>query len=275
MRLRRWITAFLDLITVVFLAGTVAVIAFVVLLIDDPQSALNPYPPPTIPALAILPSLTPTATPSNTPPASLTPTPTPTLTPSITPTPSHTPTLTATNTVSPTPVLPGATALGPRGTDTPAPAATTRAPLDDGSGLVVPGTDGEAAPVRTPLPLPTRSAFPFTTSEVTYQANENAEGCAWVSVAGMVSGLRGEPLVGLAIEIRGANFNQVQFSGAATHLGPAGFEFQVGTGPDATNYTLQLLGPGGNPVSDTVTVRTGDTCEANVAVIEFVQNHAY
>ncbi len=265
----------MDLITVVFLTGTVAVIAFVVLLIDDPQSALNPYPPPTIPALAILPTLTPTATPTDTPPASPTPTPTPTLTPSITPTPSHTPTPTPTNTVSPTPVLPGATALGPRGTDTPAPAATTRAPLDDGSGIAVPGTGGGAVPVRTLLPQPTRSAFPFTTMDVIYQANENDDGCAWLSVAGIVRGLRGEPLAGMAIEIRGANFNQVQFSGAASRFGPAGFEFQVGTGPGAADYTLRLLGPAGNPVSDAVTVRTGDTCESNVAVIEFVQNHAY
>ena len=107
-----------------------------------------------------------------------------------------------------------------------------------------------------------------------YQANENDDGCAWLSVAGIVRGCAGnrwrhgdrDP---------GRELQPGAVSGAASRFGPAGSEFQVGTGPGAADYTLRLLGPAGNPVSDAVTVRTGDTCESNVAVIEFVQNHAY
>lgn len=268
-------TVLLDLITVAFLAGTVAAIAFVVLVFNDPQGALNPFPPPTIPPLAFLPTFTPTATPTITPSASVTPAPSATPTPSITPTPSGTPTPTATETVSPTPVLPGATPFGPQSTATPG--STSPAdlplddlPLDDGSGNTVSGE-----PIRTPVPQPTRSEYPFTASEAQYEANANEDGCTWLSVAGSVSDLRGDPLPGLAVQIQGPDFNQVQFAGSASAWGAAGFEFRVGTGPDTGEYTLQLLGATGGPVSDVVTVETGDTCDTNVAVIAFVQNHAY
>jgi hypothetical protein len=269
MRQRRS-TVLLDLITVVFLAGTVAAIAFVVLVLNDPQSAINPFPPPTVPPLALLPTFTPTSTPTITPSASVTPLPSETPTPSITPTPSDTPTPTATETVSATPVLPGATPLGSQHTPTPGPTSPADAPLDDGSGNTVNGD-----PVRTPIPQPTRSEFPFTASEVTYEANANNDGCAWLSIAGTVTDLRGDPLPGLAVQIQGTSFNQVQFAGGASDWGLAGFEFQVGTTPESGEYTLQLLGATGGAVSDAITVETGDTCTTNVAVVEFVQNHAY
>ncbi|WP_119065472.1 hypothetical protein [Aggregatilinea lenta] len=269
MRQRRS-TVLLDLITVAFLAGTIAVVAFVVLVMNDPQSAVNPFPPPTIPTVAFLPTFTPTATPSITPSASVTPLPSDTPTPSITPTPSDTPTPTPTETVSPTPVLSGATPFGPQSTSTPGTLSPASLPLDDGSGNTV---DGE--PVRTPIPQPTRSEFPFTASEVRYEANANDDGCAWLSVAGSVSDLVGDPLPGLAVQIQGTDFNQVQFAGNASEWGLAGFEFKVGTTPESGEYTLQLLGATGAAVSDAVTVETGDSCTTNVAVVEFVQNHAY
>jgi hypothetical protein len=96
-----------------------------------------------------------------------------------------------------------------------------------------------------------------------------------MSIAGTITDLNGEPVPGLAVEIRGENFNQVLFSGSAARLGDAGFEFYMGDTARAATYTLQVLGPTGGPVSDIIYVETGSTCQQNVARVEFIQNHEY
>jgi hypothetical protein len=110
---------------------------------------------------------------------------------------------------------------------------------------------------------------------VTYETNEGEQGCQWMSIAGTVTSLNGEPVPGLAIEIRGENFNQVQFSGSAERFGEAGFEFYMGESARTATYALQLLDPTGGPVSDIIYVETGSTCQRNVARVEFIQNHEY
>jgi hypothetical protein len=256
-------TAFLDSITVVFVILTVAVIGWFVLIISDPNTPLNPLPPPTVPPRAILPTLPPSATPTDTPTITNTPTTTPTPTATATGTPTPTPTSSATPTTTPTQVIAGAT---PQAVAPP----TGEAPLDDGSGGAVPGSNG-----ANPTPQGTRSPFPFTVNETRYEPHEGNEGCQWLSIAGSVTDLDGEPLAGLAIEITGENFNQVMFSGAASRWGDAGFEFNLGAAPRTATYTLRLLGPTGGPVSDWIDVETGNTCQRNVAIVEFVQNHAF
>jgi len=180
--------------------------------------------------------------------------------PTPSPTSTATPTETGTPTASPTSVISG---LEPATVAAPA----TLPPLDDGSGNDV---SGEAV-----TPAPTRSAFPFTSSAVRYQANDNAQGCQWLSIAGTVAGLDGDPLPGIAIEIDGENYRSVVFSGSAPDWGEAGFEFELGSAPRAATYRLRALGPTGGPVSDDLFIETGSTCQRNVAVVEFVQNHAY
>jgi len=253
-------TIIYDLITVAFLALTVILIGAVVLIINDPNTPINPLPPPTIPPMAIVPTLTPSSTPTHTPTATATPTASPTPTDTPTPMPTATPTDTPTPTASPTSVISG---LEPATVAAPA----TLPPLDDGSGNDV---SGEAV-----TPAPTRSAFPFTSSVVRYQANDNAQGCQWLSIAGTVAGLDGDPLPGIAIEIDGENYRSVVFSGSAPDWGEAGFEFELGSAPRAATYRLRALGPTGGPVSDDLFIETGSTCQRNVAVVEFVQNHAY
>lgn len=259
---------FLDVITVLFVALTVGVIALVVLILDDPNTPLNPFPPPTVAPVLALPTLTPSPTVTATPTATDTPTatatPTATNTPTVTPTATDTPTPTAT----PTQVLVGA----------PAPAqptdfsqATALPPLDDGSGGSVPGAVGPQPAPSTP----TRAPFPFMAGPARYEANDNDQGCQWLSVAGTVTGLSGEPLPGLAIEITGENFRSVRFSGSAGRWGRSGFEFQVGAALRPATFTLLVLGPTGAPISEPVTIETGITCQTNVALVEFRQNHAY
>jgi hypothetical protein len=146
----------------------------------------------------------------------------------------------------------------------------TFTPLDDGNGTSLPENNSFSGGV-----IPTRSPFPFTASDVTYDTNEGEQGCQWMSIAGTITGVNGEPVPGLAVEIRGNNFNQVVFSGTAARLGEAGFEFYLGRRVRAVTYTLQLLGPSGSPISDVIYVETGSTCESNVARVEFIQNHEF
>jgi hypothetical protein len=255
-----------DVITVVFVILTVSLLGLIVLIISNPNTPLNPLPPPTVPELVMPPTFTMTPTPTDTPTATDTPTITPT--PSITPTSTETPTPTATDTSTPTATQvvfeAGAQTPIPIGTETPL------VPLDDGNGTSLPGNNSFSGGMT-----PTRSPFPFTASDVTYETNEGEQGCQWLSIAGTVSGLNGEPVAGLAVEIRGENFNQVLFSGSAARLGESGFEFYLGDSARTATYTLRLLGPTGGPVSDVIFVETGGTCQRNVARIEFIQNHAY
>jgi hypothetical protein len=254
--------ALFDVITVIFVVLTVGLLGLIVLIISDPNTPLNPLPPPTVPAIVMPPTFTATPTATDTPMATDTPTITPTPTVTATPTETATPTATATSTPTATQVVfaaEGLTAI-----------SVTLAPLDDGNGTSLPGT-GSLPPGVTP----TRSPFPFIASEVTYQTYEGEQGCQWMSIAGTVTGLNGEPVPGLAVRIQGENFNQVQFSGTAARYGEAGFEFYMGSSIHAASYSLQLLGPTGGPVSDIIVVETGDTCQRNVARVEFIQNHEY
>lgn len=254
-------SAFFDLITVVFVVLTVGLIGLIVLILNDPNTPLNPFPPPTIPPVVILPSLTPSDTP------------TPTLTPSVTPTASPTPT--ATYTLTSTPTATGT----PTATFTPTEVLVGSQPtpgegngaLDDGSGNTISGS----GQFETPTPIQTLSPYPFAAAEARYDANPGPEGCQWAGIAGTVTGVDGEPLPGIAVKITSANFNQVTYSGLAARLGEGGYEFVLGTTPIEGTYTLQLLDAGAVPVSEKILVETAGTCQRNLAIVEFIQNHAY
>ena len=244
--------ALYDAITVLFVALTVGVLALMVLIVHDPHTALNPFPPPTLLPVVELPTLTPSATHTATPTA--TGTATPSATPSATFTPSASPTATAsaTPTASPTQVIAGAAAtpLSPPPQTLPPEMLPSVPPLDDGSGQPVPSVPAAATP--TPFAVPTRSPFPFTVQDVRYEANPGEQGCQWLSVAGTVTGINGEPIPDLAIQIEGENFRQVQFSGSASRWGESGFEFHVGAAPRNATYTLHIKSPTGGPLSEPV-----------------------
>lgn len=256
-----------DVITVLFVILTVVVGALFVLIINDPNVALNPFPPPTVPPIVNLPTLTPSATPTATPTATATPSITPTPSATGTATPTSTPTATATPTITPTQVLAGAN--GAAQPSAPPSGAATLPPLDDGSGNIISGA------VETPIPAQTRSAYSFTVDVIRRTANPGEEGCQWLSIAGTVTGLMGEPLPGLAIEVEGENFRQVQFSGTASRWGESGFEFVVGAAPRRATYTIQIKSSTGGLLSDAIEVQTGNTCDETVTLVEFVQNHPY
>ncbi len=275
-----------DVITVLFVVLTVLVLGGMVLIVRDPRTPINPLPPGASPTQAAIPTNTATPLPSATPTMTLTPShtpppPTPSYTPSATATPSPTATPTPTPTLTPTPTYTPSLTPTPVVDEplaTPAPPATrTGAPLDDGSGNPVAGNGG-GAPQATAPPAATRSPFAFTAANPRYEAHTGPEECDWLSVAGVVTGLDGAPLTGVALRLSSADgrFSEVQFSGMAPGATPGAFEFMLGTRPRRATYTLRVLSPnGGNPVSDLIYVETSDTCQRNVTIVEFIQNHPY
>jgi hypothetical protein len=199
------------------------------------------------------PSATPTFTPSMTFTPSLTPSITPTGTATDTPTPTATPTETFTPSATPTSVLPGLP------TDTPAPPTA-----------ILPTFPGQQATSALLV-----SSYPFAARSPIYQPNLRPEGCEWASLAGSIMGLLGEPVPNLAIEVAGENFQQIAYSGTALEFGPSGFEVNIGEEPRRGTYTLRILGPSGEALSDYIYVQTDDTCDRNIAIIEFVQQQEY
>ncbi|GAB4555687.1 MAG: hypothetical protein OHK0023_27200 [Anaerolineae bacterium] len=246
-----------DLITATFLLLSVAVIAYTVILIANPRSPLNPFPPPSPLPVLVLASPVPTDTPAATftpePPTPTIPTATPTET--ATSTPTATPTETSTPTPSSTPVV-GVNTLPP-GTTITASAATL---------------DPNASPV---------SSFPFSLKTIRYEANQGNEACRWQSLAGIVLNLAGQPRSreegNLTIRITSAdgNIDEFHYTGEAPKFGESGFEAFLGTTPRVGDYSVQLLNVLGAPVSEKVTVQTRDTCEENVVIVEFQQNFPY
>jgi hypothetical protein len=111
--------------------------------------------------------------------------------------------------------------------------------------------------------------------QITAQSNSNEQDCDWLSIAGTVTGAFGQALLNLPIEVTGQGFAEVQFSGSAPQFGPSGFEINVGDEPEAKTFSVRVLTPFGEPASDYVVITTGETCQTNVVVIQFIQVQGY
>lgn len=90
----------LNVLSGIFVAGTVVVVLLFAIIFINPQTGLNPLPPTTIPAVVL--TSTPTPTPKGVLPETWTPTIAPTITPTDTPIPSDTPEPTPEDTPIPT-----------------------------------------------------------------------------------------------------------------------------------------------------------------------------
>lgn len=53
MRLKTW-----DILAIIFFLAAIAAVLFYALIFSDPYTSLNPFPPPTVPALLVLPTST-------------------------------------------------------------------------------------------------------------------------------------------------------------------------------------------------------------------------
>jgi hypothetical protein len=246
-RRRRGNGLFFDLLTAVFITASVVILIGTLLVVSNPDIGINPFPSTPLPTLFQTQTPTITLTPSATPTSTATTIP-PTPTPSNTPTPL--PSITPSPTISPTPVIPGLEqTVGPTATserDNPA--------VDAGPNLFDPD-----------------APFPFTVLTVRYEQNTRPSGCNWLSIAGTVTGVGGEAVTDLAVEVTGDDFEFITFTGSEPLFGDSGFEVQVGSRAFVDTYDVRLLGPDGVSLSDVVSVDTGQGCSTNVAVIEFVQ----
>jgi len=254
-------------ITGFFLVLTLAYLAYFGLLLADPYVPINPFPPRTplpvyVVATADPRGLTPSPSPTKIPEAARLTTLVPTVTPTVTP--SLTPTVTATQIVITPPRLATSTLIAPTQT------LVGAEPPAQAEGMVI-----TLPPPVNPAEV-TRAPFQFTVygDEASYIANANDQGCRWASIAGAVIGLSGEALVGLAVRVVGEGIDEIRFTGTAPAYGPGGYEVFLNSAPLEAQYVVQLLNQTGAPVSEEFTVITSAECEANVAVVTFVQNHS-
>jgi hypothetical protein len=266
-----------DLITLLMLIASVVVLGGSLLIVANPEVPFNPLPLATLPPVLEFPTATltytpsATFTPSFTPSLTATPSLTPTASPSNTPSPTNIPTDTPTPTITPTPVLPGLPESTPAPSNTPDPSLPVTgdgAPAQPGINIPTPGG-------LPPLALDTNAEFPFVVDEPVYQANSNPQGCDWLSIAGTVTGLLGEPVINLPVEVSGDGFQEVRFAGSSPLFGQSGWEINVGNAPRNLTFSVRLLGPTGEALSGFVLVETGDTCQENVTLVRFNQVREY
>jgi hypothetical protein len=214
-------------------------VAWVTLLIyADPNSALNPFPPPTMPPLMQLPTATPTdvvyvlpatwtATFTIEPSATLTPSPTSTLPPTPTP---------ITITPSPTIQLP-------------------------------PPTGGYPFQIRQGNPKAIPNIY-----HPELGCNWMGVGGQVIDLSNApVIGL----IIKLGGQLPGVSFpeDQISLTGVALSYGRSGYEFTLANKPKASQgqVWVQLISQAGGPLSEKIVFDTYDSCEQNLTIIDFVQ----
>ena len=239
-----------NVLTVLVLLVVLCVAMVFLMIFIDPQSSVNPLPPPTMRVGLSFPTAT--ATPRLQLPATWTPSPTIPATATFTPEPSFTPAPTETPfslfTASPT----ISAAAG----------ATGAAPTDTGSS-------------STGMPFAVGPGTPVGTSSLTFHPEA---GCNWLGVAGQVFDLSGAPVSGQQVHIggtlSGASVDRLTLTGLPTAYGTPGFyEFTLGDAPVASQGTLwvQLIDQGGLPMSDKINFDTYNDCEKNLIFVNFKQ----
>jgi hypothetical protein len=226
-----------NILTVMVLLVTLCVGIVFLMLFINPAGAYNPFPPPTLPVLAHLPTATPT--PKILMPATWTATITPL--PTETPLPTNTPVPTAT----PTQAI----------TETPVPETTEPTTPEGGMSYILHPGDPKAIP----------------------NIGHPDAGCSWMGIAGQALGMNDGPVVGLFVQLKGVlngqSIDMLGMTGTATQYGTAGYEFTIGDQPIASQDTLwvQLFDQAMLPLSDKIAFDTYSDCDKNLIFINFKQ----
>lgn len=198
-------------------------------------------------------ALVPTAT--ETPPQALRPTWTPEA-------PISTALPTATNTRRPT-AEPSITVTFPPATNTP---------------TITPSPTATETPGPPPTGTVTRAPYPFTksdTSPMYLQNFANNAGCDWMGIAGEVLDLQRNP-VGAGqyrVHVWGSGIDERVFAGDAPAYGPSGYEQFLFNAPVIRDYNVQLETNNGSAVSQVYSVQSRASCNQNLLIVNFVQNH--
>lgn len=132
----------------------------------------------------------------------------------------------------------------------------------------------ETSPEPIVIP-PLNIGFTIPDSGVIYTPNANGRGCNWASIAGTVTDIQGQPLDEYRIQIIDvedpSRLNVTILSGSSLTLGQGGYELSLGGSPREQQYLIQLFTPSGEPASEEFLIFTRDSCNENVAVVNFVQ----
>lgn len=103
----------------------------------------------------------------------------------------------------------------------------------------------------------------------------NPAGCNWLGIAGEVLDLQGNP-VGAGqyrVHVWGSGVDERVDVGGAPAYGPSGYERSVHNTPAIRDYNIQLETSNGSAVSQVYSVRTRASCNQNLLIFNFVQNH--
>jgi hypothetical protein len=242
-----------NIISLIFVALTVVALVFFVSRLAGPPVAQEVAQ---LPPTRVLPSLTPSLTPSVTLPPTFTLTPTET----TTPTPSDTPTATS---------EPSATI-----TDTPGPTDTPSiTPTPSVSPTFTPSVT-PTGPTNTPEPTLNPFLFALRDNQVIFTQNfaAPAAGCLWQGLGGTVAGFDGNPLTGYRVHVFGPNLDQIVQTGSNTLYGQgSGWEVPVGNQIGVQTYFVELQSPQGTVISPRIQVDFPSDCARNLALVNFYQ----
>jgi hypothetical protein len=253
----------LNVLTILFLFGACAVVAFLVLIFVTPDNffadllGFQGEPTPTLLAAAVAP---PTFTPS----------PIPTETSDIGQLPpTHTP-IPEQNTATPVPINTLRPTLTPSITPTFPPPTPTKTPTPTPTDTPTPGP--------SPTATSTRSPFPFTKDVVSPQYLQNyanSAGCNWMGIAGEVFDLQGNPVPfgQYRVHVWESGVDKRVTVGDAPAYGPSGYEQFLFDAPRVQDQNVQLETSNGTAVSQVYRVQTRASCNQNLLYIVFVQNH--
>jgi hypothetical protein len=271
----RMVFNFITLIfTVLTVLAGVIVLAVMAGSMDSPLWPANKTAVPTSTLASDLLTLTPPATlPPATPIASpvlmtYTPVPkTPTPTASNTPTGIPSPTDTATSTATNTP-QPSSTKAPP--TETPTMTLTfTASPTE----TFTPSPTGP-----TPTPTNTESPFPFIVQPGSLVVRDNylnGASCNWQGFAGQIVTSTGEAVQGITVRVSSEGLADLfSISGTSQIYGPSGWEIPVDSKPNSNRYKVELVS-GGVPISPSVEVVFPNSCQQNLAQVNFVQTRPF
>lgn len=223
---------FWNLLTILVLLGALIVIVIAGVIFNNPDSAINPFRPPELPALASLPtdSVESTLTPASA--AGVENAATAPFIPSVTP---------ALIIQSPTPA-------------NPSPVPTLEAPPNPGVfDFVV---------LDEPLALPADEYDPARGCEWMGVAGQVFD------LQGLpVRGLR----VLVRAVLDGQSVEVIGMSGTAQIYGPSGYEIRLADRPISSNgqAAIQLIDQAGLPLSEAFVFDTSDSCEENLLLIDF------
>lgn len=269
--LKRATNLFLNVMTMVILVLTFIWCLVFFAIVGDVMRA------PIFPPMTKLPATVATFD-SPTPRPTITPSHTPTFTPSHTPTftPTHTDTATATTTGTPTttftPSMTFTASATPTNTLVPPTNTPTKTPTPTASATFTP-TITPTGPPPTPT---SQFAFMVQPSSIILRENfANEAGCNWQGIGGQITTPQNEPLLGVEVRVSGPLIGTVGvLSGTNSFYGPAGWEVVVGDAPNNFPYQVSLWA-NGVQVSPIVEITFPNSCQANLATVNFIRTRPY